>query len=80
MHENFTKDEKKFSLLLKKICFHCLNHMCLVKVNGKKEILVMNEKLMPKIIWKSFLEKYDCTPISEKENELWVNEFWVQKY
>ena len=36
--------------------------MGLVKVNGKKEILEM--------IGKSFLEKYDCTPLSEKENEL----------
>ena len=24
---NFTKDKEKFSLLLKRICFHCLNHM-----------------------------------------------------
>ena len=29
-----------------------------------------NEKFMPKIIGKSFLEKYDRTPLSEKENEL----------
>ena len=41
MQGNFTKDEEKFSLLFKKICFHCLNHMCLVKMNGKKNILLM---------------------------------------
>ena len=41
MQGNFTKDEEKFSLLLKKMCFHCLNHMCLVKMNGKKNILLM---------------------------------------
>ena len=37
---NVTKEKKKFSLLLKKICFHCLNHMCLVKISVEKEILV----------------------------------------
>ena len=37
---NFTKEEKKFSLLLKKIYFHCLDHMFLVKMCGKKKIQV----------------------------------------
>ena len=32
---------RRCSLLLKKIYFHCLNHMSLVKMNGNKNILVM---------------------------------------
>ena len=68
MHKNFTKDEKKFSLLLKKICFHCLNHV--FGESEWKERDPGNEKFMPKIIGKSFLEKYDHTLLSEKENEL----------
>ena len=35
-----------------------------------KERDLGNEKFMPKIIGKSFLEKYDHTLLSEKENEL----------
>ena len=37
MHNIFTKEEGRFSLRLKKIYFHCLNHMCLVKEKGRKK-------------------------------------------
>ena len=37
----FYKGVEKSSLVLNKICFHCLNHMCLLKINGKKEILII---------------------------------------
>ena len=50
---NFTKEEKKFSLLLKKIYFHCLDHMCLVKMSGKKKIQV-RKNLCQKIQRKVF--------------------------
>ena len=42
--DNFIKNEEEFILLLKKINFHCLNHMCLVKMNGKKDNL--SQKLL----------------------------------
>ena len=42
--DNFIKNEEEFILLLKKINFHCLNHMCLVKMNGKKNNL--SQKLL----------------------------------
>ena len=42
--DNFIKNEEEFILLLKKINFHYLNHMCLVKMNGKKNNL--SQKLL----------------------------------
>ena len=70
MQGNFTKDKNKFSLLLKEICFHCLNHMCLVKMNGKKEIFLIMKVFMSKTFELSFLEKNNRTELSEKENKL----------
>ena len=69
MQGNFTKDEEKFSLLLKKICFHCLNHMCLMKMNGKKKILMI-KNICEKLLSYFFLQKHDQASLSKKENEL----------
>ena len=52
MQGNFTKDEEKFSLLLKKICFHCLNDV--FGKNKWKEKYLGNEKLMPETFKLSF--------------------------
>ena len=66
---NFIKDKEKFSLLLKKICFHCLNHMCLMKMNGKKKILMI-KNICQKLLSYFFLQKHDQASLSKKENEL----------
>ena len=46
--------------------------MCLVKMNLKKEILVI-KNLCQELL--SFLEEYERTPLSEKENELLDRDF-----
>ena len=69
MQGNFIKDEKKFLLLFKKIYFHCLNHMCLMKMSGNKKDIPGNEKFMPKTFKLNFLEKNNQTELSKKENE-----------
>ena len=61
MQRNIIKDTKKFS-------FHCLDHVYLVKMNGKKDL--GNKTFMQKTFKLSLLEKHDQIPISEKENEL----------
>ena len=66
---NFIKDKEKFSLLLKKICFHCLNHMCLMKMNGKKKILMI-KNICQKLLSYFFLQKHDQASLYKKENEL----------
>ena len=74
MKGNFIKGEEKFSLLLKKIYFHCLNHMCLVKKKMEKKHLG-NEKYMPEPFKLDFLQEYNQTPLSEKENKLLDRDF-----
>ena len=74
MKGNFIKGEEKFSLLLKKIYFHCLNHMCLVKKKKEKKHLG-NEKYMPEPFKLDFLQEYNQTPLSEKENKLLDRDF-----
>ena len=74
MKGNFIKGEEKFSLLLKKIYFHCLNHMCLVKKKMEKKHLG-NEKYMPEPFKLDFLQEYNQIPLSEKENKLLDRDF-----
>ena len=46
----FIKDEEKSLLLLKKIYFHCLNCVCLVKLNRKKEIFLIMKNICQKLL------------------------------
>ena len=48
--------------------------MCLVKMNGKKKIFG-GERYMPKSLKLSFLQKYNKTSLSEKENILLNRDF-----
>ena len=76
MQGNSIKDEEKFSLFLKKIYFHCPNQMCLVKMNWKKNILVMKNNNNKNIPFKlNFLQEYNQAPYSEKENKLLNRDF-----
>ena len=77
MQGHFTKEEKKLKLLLKKICFHCLNHYVFSK-NEWKERDLRREEFMPKILEKHFLSEMGYTPLSERENELLNENFGLE--
>ena len=70
MQGNFIKDKEKFLLLLKKIYFHCLNHMCLIKMNGKKKIFLVTKNICQKLLSSVFQKKKNQTELSKKENRL----------